>query len=1034
MYKRQTLNREIYLDCAAYSGNGQAAANVQQTFSLPSEYEDHAWLVSGYGMRTGDVYGTFELVVEGLDASGSVLSTNTSSAKEFGTAWASTTMRFEPHPNAVDLRITIPLNLVATSTDGSVYLDTIKMYPIRPSHEWMNGSIAETAVSTGARSFAPGTTYGQSLVADLLDDGASGLKGYVYEPYLTAVGLPSVLMTSYASGYNLAEAHAAANLQSSWMGVTVGDPKMAPYADVFHDISLIDSRILGNASFGQNTTVQLALANMGMAAAHGTLLIQDIQGNVELYNGALTLPGGDAEGSSLLLNLSVIPLKTGWMDLRVKYTSNPNASERILDNNQLTLRLWVNAPPVIDAVYCDASTYARGDTFICTVEATDDEEVTSVGLVWTVAENVSNLTSSVWVTQALGTNDGLRWQTSITLPTQLTLGSLIIEAVATDRLNQTATTLVTNVAQVVDAQAQWFGPHVAGVDSAAWSGATALSYAPTGGFVRGQSTALRVCVLDADHDPMVERPLVTASRGNLSSFTHEAQLDANHHCYNGAILLPAGDSLAKVSFEVRSSAGALLSSRLVPVADMAPTVSIELVDTAGDSLERVRGGGGEYLRIVFFDADDPASSVTGDILIEWPGASQFQLPIDVSSIEAPLLVELTSVDSPLESGDLLITIDATGRHGASIEREAAFTFLLTPPLVLQTSLCNDDGPVSSLRFGETITLFAIVDTERPVEILQASMSQLGWSVLVPQLQTDDEMATPSVTCLDSNQSNLSSNQFIVAFRLRLDGSFIDGEGQVMLVVRDLDGLSTSSTMKIDFFHASPFLSVVPIDNATAGDRLEPIAYVVDLDGLEDVACDAVVSRNTTVLANVSLEIRPGADDPTNGSMMFSFPTTGALGNTTLEIEYNCRDSWGQTATFASNISMLPEPPCVDCSGAQNTSGDVSPNEAIWPLVLGLVTFVLVCAVVIGFMLRRKSKGDATVQWDVEASESFEEPLQPSSMILHEGSGIPEGWSAEAYNEWLNGPMPDGWSEAQWSDFTREQLQFFEHDASVAEKD
>ena len=45
-------------------------------------------------------------------------------------------------------------------------------------------------------------------------------------------------------------------------------------------------------------------------------------------------------------------------------------------------------------------------------------------------------------------------------------------------------------------------------------------------------------------------------------------------------------------------------------------------------------------------------------------------------------------------------------------------------------------------------------------------------------------------------------------------------------------------MEIDFFHASPFLSAVPIDNATAGDRLEPIAYVVDLDGLDDVSCDA----------------------------------------------------------------------------------------------------------------------------------------------------------------------------------------------------
>jgi len=533
---------------------------------------------------------------------------------------------------------------------------------------------------------------------------------------------------------------------------------------------------------------------------------------------------------------------------------------------------------------------------------------------------------------------------------------------------------------------------------------------------------------------MVERPVVMASRGVLSSFTHEAQLDANHHCYNGAILLAAGDSLSKVSFEVRSSTGALLSSRLVPVTDMAPTVSVELVDADGNSLERVRGGGGEYLRVTFSDADDPASSVTGDIMIEWPGASQFQLPIDLGSIEEPLLLELTSVDSPLESGNLLVTIDATGRHGASVYREAVFTFLLTPPLVIETSLCNADGPVSSLRFGETIGLFAVIDTERPVDVLQASMSQLGWSVPIPQLQTDDEMATPTSSCLESNQSNLSSNQFIVAFRLRLDGSFIDGEGQVMLVVRDLDGLSTSSTMKIDFFHASPSLLVVPIDNATAGDRLEPIAYVVDLDGLDDVSCDVRVSQNTTVLANVSLEIRPQPNDSTNGSMIFSFPTTGALGNTTLEIEYTCRDSWGQTDTLASNISLLPEPPCTDCSGSQNASGDVSPNEAMWPVVLGLMALVLVCAVALGFMLRRRPIGDGPLQWDVEETEPFEEPLHASSMILHEGSGIPEGWSAEAYHEWLNGTMPDGWSDAQWIEFTKEQLQFFEHDASDVEKD
>ena len=126
-------------------------------------------------------------------------------------------------------------------------------------------------------------------MADLLEDGASGVKGYVYEPYLTAVGLPSVLMGTYASGYNLAESHAAANLQTSLMGVTVGDPKMAPYADLFHDINIIDARVPDNASFGVPTTVQLALENKGIATANGSVLIQDIQGNIELYAGNLSL-------------------------------------------------------------------------------------------------------------------------------------------------------------------------------------------------------------------------------------------------------------------------------------------------------------------------------------------------------------------------------------------------------------------------------------------------------------------------------------------------------------------------------------------------------------------------------------------------------------------------------------------------------------------------------------------------------------------------------------------------------------------------
>ena len=128
-------------------------------------------------------------------------------------------------------------------------------------------------------------------------------------------------MMMYGKGINLAESHAAANLQAGWMGVTVGDPKMAPYADLNHDINLVDVRQIQNASFMQPTQIQLAIENLGMASSNGTLLVQDIQGNVEMYSGNLSLPSGDKNGSRILYNLSIVPEKTGWMDLRIRYTN-----------------------------------------------------------------------------------------------------------------------------------------------------------------------------------------------------------------------------------------------------------------------------------------------------------------------------------------------------------------------------------------------------------------------------------------------------------------------------------------------------------------------------------------------------------------------------------------------------------------------------------------------------------------------------------------------------------------------------------------
>ena len=96
-------------------------------------------------------------------------------------------------------------------------------------NRFLPGSIAETAVSSSARTFAP-TEKGQSLIADLIKSGVTGVKGYCTEPTLMAIANPSILFDRYVSGYNLAESFYMASRMTYWKDIVVGDPLTSPYA------------------------------------------------------------------------------------------------------------------------------------------------------------------------------------------------------------------------------------------------------------------------------------------------------------------------------------------------------------------------------------------------------------------------------------------------------------------------------------------------------------------------------------------------------------------------------------------------------------------------------------------------------------------------------------------------------------------------------------------------------------------------------------------------------------------------------------
>lgn len=92
-------------------------------------------------------------------------------------------------------------------------------------------AIAETAVSTSGQTLLPTSTglssWGQSLIADLISQGAAGAKGYVTEPYLDAIASPTVLVDMYTSGRNLAESFYTASRFLGWKDIVLGDPLCA---------------------------------------------------------------------------------------------------------------------------------------------------------------------------------------------------------------------------------------------------------------------------------------------------------------------------------------------------------------------------------------------------------------------------------------------------------------------------------------------------------------------------------------------------------------------------------------------------------------------------------------------------------------------------------------------------------------------------------------------------------------------------------------------------------------------------------------
>ncbi len=334
--------RNTYSVKLARQNSGDGEVSLYQDFYVEP---DRRYYLSGYANLSGvSSDGYARLRIKAVDSHGDVL------WNKYGTQRRGTTnewksmgqLIYEPIPGVVRLE----LGCTLFKSSGTAYFDYVRLNEIRPHMEFLPGAIAETFVSTGGRSMTYGTAYGQSLVADLLREGVTGVKGYTWEPYLSAISHPDKLLPWYASGYDLASSFWAGSQFIGWMGTVIGDPKCAPYYYSRPDLE-VTSLELSHAEPSQHEDLQIniTLTNSGFGDADSTF-------SITLWNDSI---GGEdldtrfhslSAGGNLALTFKIEATQmNGTNRFVLEVDRGNNILETDESNNIELIELYVNERP-----------------------------------------------------------------------------------------------------------------------------------------------------------------------------------------------------------------------------------------------------------------------------------------------------------------------------------------------------------------------------------------------------------------------------------------------------------------------------------------------------------------------------------------------------------------------------------------------------------------------------------------------------------------------------------------------------------------
>ncbi len=583
----------------------------------------------------------------------------------------------------------------------------------------------------------------------------------------------------------------------------------------------------------------------------------------------------------------------------------------------------------------------------------DDLGLTQARLGWRVNGSGEN-----WTFINSTSLDFINWYSSLKIPTDIELGKLDLISEVRDAQNQVALFQLNDVLTITNAPHTWFGVHVEGIDPENWNGVMPLSDNSAGEVTRDSEITLKACVVDADHDPDNELPMIITNNGNVTEVQPTESQFSDVFCYQAIWRMDWGSSTKNTTIFLYDALGNLFTTRVIPVYDNPFDVDLQLTDFNGN-IHTLAQGTGERIIISLSDSDDLLSDYHYQLKFEWPGQIEEMIEGDIEADGTPRYNSSVTLAPPaagLEFGELKVELEITDTADYGITQIIVmnWTMHLQPPLAYDIGFC--EGGDTFLTRGEDVRGWVTIDPNRVVEAVSFNLAQSGNVKPMQSSQWDwDDCQFPD------------SAEYHWGFILNADNSFSAGKATLQVVTSDIDGLRGVSDFEIDIFFALPTV-VSQSGEVREGEFGDLEALIDDSDGHEGTLCTFII-----IDANGAPVMESDGPLTNNGvySTRWMPPTEGAPFSSTI----GCTDAQGNQVAHTRQEIIPALGDINDSNNSDKLNDSNTDTKSISTLIVAAGAGALIIAILATILL---------LALNGSRKNEFE--------IIDESSGI-SGWSA-----------------------------------------